>query len=130
MTVPIAIEISHPKRSGTSSPGSPRRPKVAEIPGMSPVKKNFVANLTGSGWSAILGLACTPLYVKFLGMEAYGLIGFYLTMNGVIQVLDLGLSPTMTREMARYSALPEKAGEARDFVRTLEIGYWLIGGSA
>ncbi|HEY3490304.1 MAG TPA: oligosaccharide flippase family protein [Candidatus Deferrimicrobiaceae bacterium] len=94
---------------------------------MSRVKKNFIANLAGSGWTALLGLACTPLYIKFLGMEAYGLIGFYLTMNGVIQILDLGLSPTMTREMARYSALPEKAGEARDFVRTLEIGYWAIG---
>jgi O-antigen/teichoic acid export membrane protein len=94
---------------------------------VSRVKKNFVANLAGSGWTALTGLICTPLYIKFLGMEAYGLIGFYLTLNGVIQILDLGLSPTMTREMARYSALPEKAGEARDFVRTLEIGYWAIG---
>jgi O-antigen/teichoic acid export membrane protein len=29
--------------------------------------------------------------------------------------------------MARYSVLPGKAGEARDFVRTLEVGYWAIG---
>ena len=33
----------------------------------------------------------------------------------------------MNREMARYSVQPEKADEARDLVRTLEIGYWLIG---
>jgi O-antigen/teichoic acid export membrane protein len=33
----------------------------------------------------------------------------------------------MTREMARYSVRPDKADEARDLVRTLEIGYWFIG---
>ena len=94
---------------------------------MSRVKTNFFANLAGSGWTALVGLACTPLYIRFMGMEAYGLIGFYFMLQGVIQVLDLGLSPTMNREMARYSALPEKTGEARDFVRTLEVGYWAIG---
>ncbi len=60
-------------------------------------------------------------------MEAYGLVGFYLMLQGIVQILDLGLSPTMNREMARYSATRDKAGEARDFVRTLEIGYWAIG---
>jgi O-antigen/teichoic acid export membrane protein len=48
-------------------------------------------------------------------------------LQGVIQILDLGLSPTMNREMARYSVLPGKTGEARNFVRTLEVGYWAIG---
>jgi len=94
---------------------------------MSRVKTNFFANLAGSGWTALVGLACTPLYIRFLGMEAYGLIGFYIMLQGVIQILDLGLSPTVNREMARYGVLPGKAGEARDFVRTLEVGYWAIG---
>lgn len=94
---------------------------------MSSAKTNFFANLAGSGWTALVGLACTPLYIRFLGMEAYGLIGFYFMLQGVIQILDLGLSPTVNREMARYSVLPGKAGEARDFVRTLEVGYWAIG---
>ncbi|MBE0606169.1 MAG: oligosaccharide flippase family protein [Deltaproteobacteria bacterium] len=94
---------------------------------MSRVKTNFIANLAGSGWTALVGLACTPLYIHFLGMEAYGLVGFYFMLQGVVQILDLGLTPTMNREMARYSALPGKAGEARDFVRTLEVGYWAIG---
>jgi hypothetical protein len=62
-----------------------------------------------------------------MGMEAYGLVGFYFLLLGIINILDLGLSPTMNREMARYSVMPDKAGEARDFVRTLEIGYWAVG---
>ncbi len=105
----------------------PSGPDVPRIMQMSRVKTNFFANLAGSGWTALVGLACTPLYIRFLGMEAYGLIGFYFMLQGVIQILDLGLSPTVNREMARYSVLPGKAGEARDFVRTLEVGYWAIG---
>ena len=72
-------------------------------------------------------LSCIPLYIKFMGVEAYGLVGFYLMLQAMLQVLDLGVSPTMNREMARYSVEPEKADEARDLVRTLEIGYWLVG---
>jgi O-antigen/teichoic acid export membrane protein len=96
-------------------------------PRLSRVTRNFIANLAGSGWTALIGLICTPLYIKFMGMEAYGLVGFYFMLQGVVQLLDLGLSPTMNREMARYSVLPEKTGEARDLVRTLEVGYWAIG---
>jgi O-antigen/teichoic acid export membrane protein len=67
------------------------------------------------------------MYIRFLGIEAFGLIGFYLMFQTLLQVLDLGLSPTMNREMARYSVQQEKADEARDLVRTLEVGYWGIG---
>ncbi|MHB8846037.1 MAG: oligosaccharide flippase family protein [Nitrospirota bacterium] len=94
---------------------------------MTVVKRNIIANFVGQGWSALMALAFVPLYIKFLGIEAYGLIGFYAMLQGAFQLLDLGLSQTMNREMARYTALPEKAAEARDFVRTLEIGYWSIG---
>jgi O-antigen/teichoic acid export membrane protein len=94
---------------------------------ISGLKVNLAANLIGSGWAMLAQLVCIPLYIKFMGIEAYGLVGFYLMLQAMLQVLDLGLSPTMNREMARYSAQPEKADEARDLVRTLEIGYWIIG---
>jgi O-antigen/teichoic acid export membrane protein len=90
-------------------------------------KSDLAANFAGVGWSVLLQIACVPLYLRFLGIEAYGLIGFYLVLQTIVQVLDFGLSPTMNREMARYSVQPEKAAESRDFVRTLEAGYWLIG---
>ena len=94
---------------------------------MTLLKRNIIANFAGQGWSALMGLAFVPLYIKFLGIEAYGLIGFFAMLQGAFQILDFGLSQTMNREMARYSAIPDKAGEARDLVRTLEVGYWIIG---
>jgi len=94
---------------------------------MSRFAVNVIANVAGQGWSILISLAFIPLYIKFLGIEAYGLIGFYTMLQGLLQVLDFGLSPTMNRELARYAALPGTSGEARDFVRTLEVGYWLLG---
>lgn len=97
---------------------------------MTRYKSNLFANFAGSGIAALLQLVFIPFYIRFLGMEAYGLIGFYLMLQAVLLVLDLGLGPTMNREMARYSVSKEKAGEARDFARTLEIVYWAFGISA
>ncbi len=94
---------------------------------ISRLKLNLLANFAGTGWSTLMGLIFIPLYIRFMGIEAYGLIGFYIALQGALQILDFGLSPTMNREMARYSVQPERAGEARDLVRTLEIGYWAIG---
>ena len=94
---------------------------------MSRFTANILANLLGQSWSVLVSIAVIPLYIKFLGIEAYGLLGFYMMLQGILQVLDLGLSPTMNRELARYSTMPDKAGEARDLVRTLEVGYWLLG---
>lgn len=73
---------------------------------MSRLAVNVVANLVGQGWPVLISLVVVPLYLKLLGIEAYGLIGFYFMLQGLAQVLDLGLSPTMNREMARYSAQP------------------------
>lgn len=94
---------------------------------MGPIPRNIFANIAGQGWAAAMGLLLVPLYVAFLGVEAYGLIGVYATLQASLQMLDLGLSQTMNRQLAHYQAFPEKAGEARDFVRTVEVGYWGIG---
>ena len=98
---------------------------LQKIKSVSGFKLDLVANFSGTGWSAVMQLAFVPLYIKFMGIEAYGLVGFYLMLQSVLQALDLGLSPTMNREMARYSVQPEKAAECRDLVRTLEVGNWL-----
>lgn len=87
------------------------------------LKRNFSVGLFGSIWSALLGLAVVPLYLKYLGTEAYGLIGFFATTQALLQLLDLGLSPTINREVARCSAT-NKMQVARSLLHTLSIVYW------
>ena len=41
------------------------------------VARNVVANFLGQGWTAVMNLAFIPVYIKFLGVEAYGLIGLF-----------------------------------------------------
>lgn len=91
---------------------------------MSRLKRNLIANFAGKGWAALMGIAFIPLYIKFMGIESYGLVGFFTTLQAVFLLLDLGLTTTLNRELARYSALPEKSQDMRDLVRTLEIIYW------
>jgi O-antigen/teichoic acid export membrane protein len=86
-----------------------------------------MANLIGQGWLTLLNLIAVPLYIRLMGIESYGLIGFYTTLQTLVPLFDFGIAPTMNREMARYSVQPEKINDARDFVRTVEVGYWLIG---
>jgi O-antigen/teichoic acid export membrane protein len=94
---------------------------------ISGAKYDLLANIAGVSWTAVAQIVCVPIYIRLLGIDAFGLVGFYLVLQSLLQVLDFGLSPTINREMARYSVQPKKAAEARDLVRTLEVGYWAVG---
>ena len=93
---------------------------------MSQLKRNIIANFAGKAWTAVMSLAFIPLYLHFLGIEAYGLIGFFATLQAMFSLLDMGLSTTLNRELARYSAQQGQGQRMRDLVRTLEIIYWGI----
>ena len=74
----------------------------------------------------MLQLVLLPFYLKLLGIEAYALVGLYVMLITTVQVFDLGLAQTLNRELARLSAAPQTAGDARDLVRTLELVYWAM----
>ncbi len=85
------------------------------------LKKNVVSNYLGQSWSALLGLVFVPLYIQFLGMEAYGLIGLFAVMQAWLSLLDMGITPTLNREMARYTSGARSPQSIRDLLRSLEI---------
>lgn len=91
------------------------------------VRRNMIANLVGKGWTGLMSLVFVPIYIRLLGMEAYGLIGFFVSLQAVLTILDMGLSTTITRELARLSAAEGTEQESKDLVRTLEVVYWLVG---
>ena len=87
------------------------------------LKKNTVANYLGQGWIALMGLAFVPVYIRYLGIEAWGLVGFMSMMQAWLTLLDMGLSPTLSREMARYQAGAHSVQAIRDLLRSLETVY-------
>lgn len=105
----------------------------------STMRRNLIANYLGQGWSAVIGLAFIPLYIRYLGMESYGLIGLFAVMQAWLTLLDIGMTPTLGREMARFTAGSHTAQSIRDLLRTLEIvclalatviciGVWMASG--
>jgi O-antigen/teichoic acid export membrane protein len=89
------------------------------------MRRNLLAGFANSIWSALIGLAVVPLYLKYLGIEAYGLVGFFATMQGILQLFDMGLAPTINREVARQSAMGSLK-EAGRLLHTLAIVYWCV----
>lgn len=91
---------------------------------MSLLKKNIAANFSGKAWIALMSLVFVPLYIKFMGIESYGLVGIFVSLQILVGLLDMGLTTILNRELARLSVVPNMAGEIRNFVRTLEVIYW------
>lgn len=94
---------------------------------MSVFKRNVAANFAANIWQVLMGVAFVPLYINLLGMEAYGLVGFFATLQVTLGVLEMGLRATINRELARHAAWPDRPDEVRDLSRSLEIIYWIAG---
>lgn len=89
------------------------------------LERNLLVGLANSSWSALISLAVVPLYLKYLGIESYGLIGFYATTQALFQLLDMGMAPTINREVARCSASGDMR-EARNLLHSLAVIYWCV----
>ena len=90
------------------------------------VRRNLVANVANSAWTTLLGVAFFPVYIRYLGVEAYGLIGAFTTIQTFAALIDSGMSTTVNREVARWSGRRDGAEPMRDLVRTLEVVYWTL----
>ena len=68
-----------------------------------------------------------------MGAEAYGLVGFFAMLQVWFSLLDMGLTPTLARETARFHGGVTDAFQYRSLVRALEgifLLVALVGGSA
>ncbi|MBU0750997.1 MAG: oligosaccharide flippase family protein [Gammaproteobacteria bacterium] len=91
------------------------------------LKRNISANFLASVWAAGIGIAFVPLYIKYLGMESYGLIGVLAALQAWSTALDFGLAPTINRQVARLRAGGADVQDVHNLLRSFE---WLAGGIA
>ncbi len=85
------------------------------------LKKNLLANYLGQGWVVLMGLAFIPTYIKYLGIEAYGLIGLFAVLQAWLSLLDMGLTPALSREMARMTKDRHSSQYIHDLLRSTEV---------
>lgn len=91
------------------------------------IKRNIIANLIAQGYVSLVGIAVLPLYVEHIGLEAYGLVGVFTLLQAWMNVLDMGLTPTVARESARFNGGGIDALTYRRLMRALQAVYGLLG---
>lgn len=97
------------------------------------LKKNILANYISQLYVTLIGIVMVPLYIKYMGAEAYGLVGFFAMLQAWFNLLDMGLTPMMARETARYRGGATDALSYRRLVRALEGVFLMVaiaGGTA
>ncbi|MBD0389584.1 MAG: oligosaccharide flippase family protein [Nostoc sp. C3-bin3] len=100
---------------------------IKKIKSLSQFKLNTLANYAGRFWLNLLSFLLVPVYLHYLGVEAYGLIGAFYAVISFINLLDLGLSTTVSREVALRKGVSQKRETIPDLLRTTEIIYWTVG---
>lgn len=85
------------------------------------ISLNVLAGLSARIWLAGMQFIFTPICLRFLGADAYGLVGFYMTILATLMFLDQCISPVATRELARLRDKDESVLEMRNTLRTLEL---------
>jgi O-antigen/teichoic acid export membrane protein len=91
------------------------------------LKRNLSANYASQIYVALIGIAVVPLYIQYMGAEAFGLIGIFTLIQSLFNMLDVGLSPTVVRETARLNGGGIDPLTYRRFVRSLEIIFLSVG---
>jgi O-antigen/teichoic acid export membrane protein len=89
------------------------------------LKRNMVASYVGQATAAVTGIIMLPVFVQYLGAEAYGLVGFFAMLQSWSLLLDMGMTPTLSRELARYSAGVLTQQRVATMIRTME---WIFLG--
>lgn len=87
----------------------------------------FLANYASQIYMTLINLAVVPVYQRYMGAEAYGLVGFYSTLFTLFFLLDFGLALLVQRETARYQAGALKALEYRQLFRVVAVIFWTLG---
>lgn len=69
----------------------------------------------------MMNVAFVSSYIRYLGASGYGLIGVFMLLVALMTLLDLGMAPTISREMARLQMTPGGGTSARWLLRGAEV---------
>jgi O-antigen/teichoic acid export membrane protein len=99
------------------------------------LSRNVVANFIARASSVAITVLLPPVYARLMGIQSYALITFYTFLSAFLGILDLGFTPTITREVARLFRAPDPdaQGQLRRTILTYErafLGVGAAGGAA
>jgi O-antigen/teichoic acid export membrane protein len=83
--------------------------------------------IAGLATGTLVTIVLIPLYLKLIGIEAVGLIGFYNAILALLLVVDHAFGVFVMREIARLSGDRGDGNRAHSLVVTAEVIYFAIG---
>ena len=90
------------------------------------LQRNLLSNYIGSGYVIVITLFTIPYYLKILGAEAYGLIGFFAFLQTVLTILDLGFNQFFGRQAAHAKGNSEGFVLLADVLKALEACFFVL----
>jgi O-antigen/teichoic acid export membrane protein len=90
------------------------------------IKANLFVNTISQFYMALLSILTLPIYINLLGSSAYGLIAFFLQMQTLISLLDVGVSATVSRSTTLFCANQLDTCEYRKTIRGIELLFFFI----
>lgn len=91
------------------------------------IRKNIVSNVLAKLYSALIGFIVLPIYIKYLGIESYGLVGFFALIQAFAMLLDSGITPMVTREIARFGGGKGSKEHINTLIKTTETIFIAVG---
>ena len=58
-------------------------------------KKNILGSYLSQIYMTVVNIVMVPLYVRYMGIGAHGLVGFFAMLQAWFQLLDMGLTPAL-----------------------------------
>lgn len=95
-------------------------------------KRLLTSNYGSRIWSILVLWLSTPILLRLLGADSYGIVALYNVLYNAVTLMDLGLAAAANRELALLS-IANSGAEMRNLVRTFEVvfaGLALIVGLA
>ena len=92
-----------------------------------PAQVRTASNLLTNVYSLVIGILFVPLYINYIGIEAYGIIGAFNGITAFLWLFDFGVTTNLNREMAKFYEQEDKR-DLVDLKKTLEIVCYLLSG--
>lgn len=96
------------------------------ISGSGSVKASLIASFTARFLGAIVGIVAVPLYIKLIGIESFGLIGLFASLQAIVSLFDFGLGPTIIREFGKSSNISSDFQRLSDLAKASEVIYLVL----
>jgi O-antigen/teichoic acid export membrane protein len=90
------------------------------------VLRIFLFNLSGRLVLVAISLISIPIYVHYIGVSNYGIVGIYTSLATLASVFDVVFSNTINRELARRGTRDSGAADTGAVFRTLEVFTWVV----